>query len=152
MNVIDNHSVTLREEYGSPAVCVSRKVRCALAGEGETAHYTVYCIGAIDFATRLHSPKKGERVHAIVSWRADDELAITAFVPVDNKTNMDKLIVNFFAQEVRIHKEMHSGVEYIFQFEADLTPLRKHKETLEAARILASPELWSKIFRKEIDE
>ena len=55
----------------------------------------------------------------------------------------------FFANEAALHKDGRRVDEKPFQVAYELTPKRRHKEAMEAARPLATPEPWSKRSRKE---
>ena len=137
-----------RVDDASPAVRCSRKVCCALRGSADETTYKLNSVGSIDFATRLCTPRKDEILHAIVSWRSKKDLVLLAFCSTDDADAAD--FKEFFAQEVQINKAIHEGTNQSrVHFSEESTPTKKHKEAMDAAGQLATPEPWAKRSRSE---
>ena len=99
----------------------------------------------MDFATRLHSPRKGDMIHALVSRRSETELSLLAFLPAEEVSTDTEAFLGFFETEVQLNRsacDVHNKGN--IQLAYELTPTRKHKQAMEAARILATPEPWAK--------
>ena len=146
LTVLDKQATTERVDEASPAVRCARKVCCALQEEGETTTYTLCSVGPINFATRLHTPRKGETLHAIVSRRSTQELTLLAFT-IEGESTGDaaSAFKAFFAKEAQLNKAFHEEpTNSSVQFDDAVTPVRKHKKAIGAARKLTTPEPWSK--------
>ena len=153
LTVLDKQATTERLDDASPAVRCTRKVCCALQREDDATTYVLSSVGPINFATRLHAPRKGETLHAIVSWRSATELALLAFMtPGDGAEGAAGAadFKTFFATEARLNKTFHvEPTRWGVQFADGDTPSKKHKEAIDAARKLATPEPWAKRNRCE---
>jgi hypothetical protein len=156
LTVLDKQATTERAEDAtraddaSAAVRCSRKVSCALKDEADTTTYIINSVGPINFATRLLTPRKGELLHAIVSWRSKTQLALLAFVSAADTEEDAAAFRDFFATEVQLIKaSLEEPTKSVVEFEAGTTPSKKHKEAMDAARQLATPEPWAKRNRTE---
>ena len=141
---------TARTEEASPAVRCRRKVTCALQETAEPVTHILQSVGSLSFATKLLQPRKGEILHAIVTWRSQAELTLIAFATAADKEADAQLFKQFFAKEVEIAnmQETLSPVN-IVRFGEEDTPCKKHKEAITAAEGLVTPEQWSKRMRAE---
>ena len=153
LTVEDKQATTVRESEQSPAVRCSRKVSCAIGAKAEGATYKLVAVGTIDFATRLHGPRKGETLHAIVSRRKDNELAVLAFASAGDNPESAAAFKEFFVKEAQLNKEYHAQpqkaqTDSIPESEA-WTPSKKHKAAIESAKLLTTPEPWAKRNRFE---
>ena len=151
LKVEDKQAVTQRVEDGarvedsSPAVRCSRKVSCALRGDASTATYTVNAVGPLSFATRLLTPRKGELLHAIVSWKSTTQLALLAFVVAAESPEEATAFAKFFEKETNLVKiAAEEPSKSLVEFASEDTPTKKLTAAKQAARDLASPEPWAK--------
>ena len=85
-------------------------------------------------------------LHAIVSWRSKKDLVLLALCNTDEAEAAD--FKEFFSKEVKINKAIHEDSTPI-QFSEESTPTKKHKEAMDAAGQLATPEPWAKRSRSE---
>ena len=148
LKVLDSAATTARADEATPAVRCSRKVCCALRGSADETTYKLNSVGSIEFATRLCSPRKNEMLHAIVSWRTKTDLVLQALCNTDEAEAAD--FKEFFSIEVKINKAIHDDSNQSrVQFSEESTPTKKHKEAMDAAGLLATPEPWAKRSRSE---
>ena len=140
LTILDKQATTDRTDDASPAVRCSRKVCCSLRAEGDTATYTIFSIGPIGFATRLMSPKKGDSIHAIVSWRNNTDLTLRAFVPLEDNADDAVGFKAFFEKETQLNKDIVS----VLKISSQSSPTKRHKEAMDASQELATPEPWTK--------
>ena len=123
---------------------------CALCEEADAATYKLSAVGPIDFATRLCGPRKDKILHAIVSWRSKQDLALYAFINAADSASEGMSFKEFFALEARLNKKCHEEpTGTVLDFDVGATPSKKHRESMIAARDLATPEPWVKRNRCE---
>ena len=101
--ISDNNPPAEREAAGSPAVRVTRKVACAISGKspGE-ANFSLTQSGPINVVTRLLLPRKGEHIHAVVSWRSSSSLTLLCFTPAPVDSEPLCQYINFFTVEAKL--------------------------------------------------
>ena len=149
LEIMDKPPTAERESDTSPACRVSRKAACVLRPQGDTTTYTVTLTGPINVATRLLAPRKGEVIHAVLTWRSKTMVTVIAFAPALEARDIDAY-KKFFALEVDLHKNT-GDTEKITTLPRmlNLTPERRSLEATAAASALATPEPWSKRARAE---
>ena len=150
LTVLDKQATTERLDDASPAVRCSRKVCCALRKEADETTYMLSSVGPIDFATRLHAPRKGETLHAVVSWRGKKDLALLTFIIAADTPENAVPFKEFFVMETQLNKDFFASEAGLgLQLADGDTPSKKHQQVIDAARILATPESWVKRQRCE---
>ena len=150
LTVVDKQATTDRADDASPVVRCSRKVRCELRAPGDNTTYTLMSVGSLNIATRLHAPRKGETLHAIVSWRSSTDLALVAFITAGENETDAAAFKALFEAEVRLNKAAVEGTAGALALASDgATPSKRHKDALDASRLLTTPEPWAKRNRSE---
>jgi len=143
LQVMDKEATFDRTIDGAPATKCSRKVKCLMAEENAEVTYTLTAIGCVKFASELNRPRKGEFLHALVSWRSGEEMTLVAFYTIPDKPELATMWREFFSKEVSLHKELLAdNDEQHVTSNPKETPCKKHKASMAAATSLASPESW----------
>eukprot|EP00973_Karenia_brevis_P030692 4231759-Karenia_brevis.AAC.1 len=151
LEVADKPPAAEREKEDSPAVRVIRKVQCALRKAQDNTVYVVTQTGPINVVSRLLSPRRGERIHALVTWRSSGALTLLAYMPLPSEAAEVEAFAKFFSLEATLHKMLDTE-EYeqaTLTMAMDMTPMRKTEEALTAASAIATPEPWGKRARME---
>ena len=142
LDIADHPPKPERESDTSPAVRVTRKVLCALRRDDDKTVHNLTQLGPINIATRLLGPRKGERIHAIVSRRSADGLTLLGFTAAPTES---QAYLEVFAAETKLHKQHRSDpTTATLTVTADQTPLKKQSAAIDASKVLATPEPWAK--------
>jgi hypothetical protein len=147
VRVVDKPPTAERESEASPAVRVTRKVECVLAPSQNTQPVSVTFSGPINVATNFLPPRKGEVIHALVSWRCDDALTLLSFCDAPFDAAQYDAYQLLFRKEVDLHKGVDDAK--LYKDEKDHTPNSKHKAVMWDAQQAATPEPWSKRMRND---
>ena len=149
LELADKPPTAERESDTSPAVRVTRKVFCALSPAESKETFVLTQSGPLNLVTRFLIPRKGEIIHAVVTWRKAGPLTLLCFASVSAEPDQTASHKDLF----RLETALHSGFEQDSQAftagrQKDLTPLRRERESIDAASLLATPEPWSKRARR----
>jgi hypothetical protein len=148
VRVVDKPPTAERESEASPAVRVTRKVVCVFSPSQSTQPVNVTFSGPINVATKFLSPRKGEVIHALVSWRCGDALTLLSFCETPSDAAEYDAYQLLFQKEVDLHKGIDDAK--LYQDEKHLTPVSKHRAVMSEAQRAATPEPWSKRMRKDL--
>jgi hypothetical protein len=148
LQICDNPTTPERPSENSPAVRVTRKVKCTMAEAKDGQVYTLAQLGPMLVAMQLLGPQKGEFIHAIVSWRNEAFLTLQSFTRIlDNEKeefrSMFKAEVGAWIESVDNTETSTSGID------SDLTPIRRIRAVESLSAGLASPEPFAKRTRSE---
>jgi hypothetical protein len=148
LQITDNPTIAERPSDNSPAVRVTRKVKCTMADAKDAQVYTLAQLGPMLVTTQLLVPQKGEFIHAIASWRNEAFLTLLSFTRIlDNEKEeyrtMFKAEVGAWVESFDSPETSTSGID------SELTPIRRIRAAELLSAALCSPEPWAKRTRLE---
>jgi len=111
-----------RQGEGGTALRVTRRCVCALRSVESAQTYQLVQNGPLEITTLLLQVRKSDYIHAIVTWRAQEELTLIAFWPLDSKCVTK--FRQFFIKECELHGAMALGSELKLSHSKAETPLR----------------------------
>ena len=124
LQLTDNPTSAERPNDNSPAVRVTRKVKCSIADASDSKVYNLSQLGPMLVTMQLLVPQKGEMIHAMVAWRSDDFLTLLSFSRIlddvkDEFRTFFKTEVGAFADSVDSTGTSTSVID------SELTPIRR---------------------------
>jgi hypothetical protein len=143
LQLTDNPTSAERPNDNSPAVRVTRKVKCSIADASDSKVYNLSQLGPMLVTMQLLVPQKGEMIHAMVAWRSDDFLTLLSFSRIlddvkDEFRTFFKTEVGAFADSVDSTGTSTSVID------SELTPIRRIQAAELLSSTICSPEPWSK--------
>ena len=148
LQITDNPTTAERPSENSPAVRVTRKVKCITAEAKDAQVYTLAQLGPMLVTMQLLGPQKGEFIHAMVAWRNEAFLTLLSFTRIlDNEKEEYRIMFKgecgAWVESVDSQETSTSGID------SELTPIRRIRAVESLSAGLASPEPWAKRTRLE---